>query len=312
MKVVFYGTPEYSVGILEALASRHRVIAVVTKPDRPRGRGMKLLPSPVKLTAEKLSIPVLQPERASSAESRRRLRELAPELCVLASYGQILSCRLLAVPPYGFINVHPSLLPKYRGASPIQSAILDGAEETGVSIIQMNERMDEGPILAQRSIRLGTETAKGLSEKLSALGAELLLEVIEEIEKGTVNPRPQDNSLATYTPLIQKSDGLLDWTERAIDLERRVRAMQPSPGAFAFAKLDNGTELRLNITSAEVADLDGSPGEILTREEELVVACGEGALRILTLKPAGGKELSAVDFLCGRGRNLSTHFLVRS
>jgi len=395
MKIVFYGTSEFAAEILTALAARHTVAGVVCQPDRPSGRGMKLTPPPVKVAALERGIPVYQPRKASSREALQWLQAIGPDLGVAASYGQILSAEVLAIPRYGMINAHASLLPKFRGASPIQAAILAGETETGVSIIQMTERMDQGPILARRSIPIGEETAGELSQKLARLGAELVLETIEQIDAGRAVAVPQDHRLATYTRPLSKADGLIDWRRSAEHIQRQVRAMQPWPGAYGFLKLRNGSELRVTVWSVEVVSHEapqsvpvakaegkcaGAPGDafvsaeshaqrtvpdhcprpvqlgseypsqsekgspagitpgakaegavprcaanktesrlpprrscgaIEIRDGSIVVVCGSGAVRIVSIQPSGGRKLATRDFLRGRASQIGEGFVCR-
>ena len=302
LRIVFMGTPDFAVPALEALArGPHRVVAVVTQPDRPAGRGRRLRPPPVKRAAERLGIgEVWQPERirgAKGAAFRAWLKALAPDLAVVAAYGQILPKEVLETPRRGCINVHASLLPRWRGASPIQWALLAGDRETGVCIIQMDEGLDTGPVFYCRRVSIAPdETAGTLHDKLAALGAELLPEVVDAIARGEARARPQPEEGATYAPRLTKEDGRLDFTRPAAELERRVRAMQPWPGAYTTVG-----DRRLKVLAAEVVPESGVPGEVLEAAgDRLVVAAGEGALRLMRVQPAGGRPMDARAFLAGR------------
>src|SRR5579885_2532384 len=232
MRVVFLGTPEFAVPSLAALASEHQIIAVLTQPDRPKGRGNQLTASPVKAAALDLNIPVYQPESVRRPESVELLKSLQAEMMVVVGYGQIIPQTLIDLPAHGVLNVHASLLPKYRGAAPIQWAIANGETETGVTIMQIDAGLDTGDILLQRSTPIGPdETAPELAARLAPLGAELLIEAIDQIANGTAHPKKQDEQQATYAPLLKKEDGRVDWTRPAGSIYNRLRGFTPWPGA---------------------------------------------------------------------------------
>jgi len=298
-RIVFMGSPDFAVPILKGLITHHQVVGVVTQPDRPAGRGRKLKPPPVKELALRCGLPLLQPESICQEEAIAWLRERKPDVIVVAAFGQILPSSVLGIPPRGCLNVHASLLPRYRGAAPIPAAILAGDKETGVTIMLMDEGMDTGPILAQRSCPIERwDTAASLGRKLSLMGAELLLEVLPKWLEGRIKPRPQEGK-ASYARMLKKEDGIIDWTLPAMDIERRVRAYNPWPGAYTFwqGKL-------IKIWRAEASDsslLGGTPGQVFRDREGVKVACGEGALLLKEIQMEGKKPMPVEDFVRGRG-----------
>ena len=302
LRIIFMGTAELSCASLEALIDSpgFQVVAVVTQPDRPKGRDLKLQASPVKELALRAGLPVLQPERARDEGFISQLRALQPDLIAVAAYGQILPQTLLDLPRFGCLNVHTSLLPKYRGAAPIQWAILNDDPETGVTIMQMDAGLDSGPILSQGKTPIRPEdTSVTLHGRLAQRGAELLLSTIPDYVAGRIQPHTQPVEGATYAPKIKKQDGRLDWTQPARSLWNRVRGLIPWPGAFAFLPALPQPHL-LKIWQAEVADLSGPPGEILSADKSgVVVGCGRQALRLLEFQREGGRRLAAWQFLAG-------------
>lgn len=303
LKIIFMGTADLACASLSALlrAPEVKVIAVVSQPDKPRGRDLKLQPTPVKTAALTAGLQVLQPARARDAAFIEQLRQLQPELIVVAAYGQILPQALIDLPRHGCLNVHTSLLPKYRGAAPIQWAILDGLGETGVTIMRMDAGLDTGAILTQATTPIAPEdNAQTLHDRLAQLGGELLVKTIPDYVAGRITPRPQPAEGATYARKIAKEDGRLDWTQPARVLWNRVRGFTPWPGAFTFLQAEGKPRL-LKIWSARVAEEgSGQPGEVLRADKSgFVVACGEGALRILELQREGGRRLFAQEFLAG-------------
>jgi methionyl-tRNA formyltransferase len=298
MRIIFMGTPEFAVTSLKALIEfQDDVIAVVAQPDKPKGRGRKLTPPPTKVLAEEYNIPVLQPDKIKTQEFLEELKELNPDLICVTAYGKILPKELLELPPYGCINVHASLLPKYRGAAPINWAIVRGERETGVTTMLMDEGMDTGDMLLKLEIHIQDEDDAGsLSEKLSHLGGELLLETIAQLKEGALNPIKQDESQASYAPMLKKSDGGINWEKSALEIRNLIRGMNPWPGTFT--KLNNKS---LKIFSVRVIDDQGKPGEVLESSPGILrVATGEGALDILELQIEGGKRLDVKSFLTGR------------
>ena len=312
LRVVFMGTAELACASLQTLgrAPEVRVVAVVTQPDKPKGRDLKLQPTPVKVVALKHELPVHQPVKARAPEFVDQLRALAPDLIVVAAYGQILPQAILDIPKYGCLNVHTSLLPKYRGAAPIQWAILNGEPETGVTIMKMNAGLDTGDIVAEmRTPIADTDNAQTLHDRLAKLGADLLVRTIPEYVGGRVTPRPQSEEGATYARKITKEDGHIDWSKPAREVWNQVRAFTPWPGAFTHLPQEGGSKL-LKIWDAAVQEhAFRNAGEILEAGKfGIVVACGEHALRILELQLEGGKRLTAQQFLAGHELKLGERF----
>ena len=298
MRIIFMGTPEFAAPTLKALIdSGDNIVAVISQPDRPKGRGHKLSPTPTKLLAEEHNIPVLQPEKIKTEEFLNEIRALSPDLIVVAAYGKIIPAPLLNLPPLGCINVHPSLLPRYRGASPINGAVLSGDKETGVTIMQLDEGMDTGDILLQRKIAIeDQDTSETLSSRLSAVGAELLINTISRLKEGALEPRKQDDSIASYTHMLKKEDGLINWSKSAHEIRNLIRGMLPWPGAYTHL-----ADKTLKIYRAELGESGGHPGEVLSSPKGVLeVGCGEGSLLITELQIEGGKRLDAKSFLTGR------------
>ena len=299
LKIVYMGTPDFAVPPLQALQENgFQVLAVVTQPDRPKGRGRKLTPPPVKETATAFGIPVIQPETVRSDEFHQRMRQLAPDLFVVVAFGQILPPSLLEIPAMGAVNVHASLLPRHRGAAPIQWAIIEGDKETGVATMMMDKGMDTGDILLMEKTPIAAEeTAAELHDRLSEMGAPLLLETLKRLTAGDLSPIPQDPAKATYAPMLKKTDGEIDWSQPAERIARRIRGMTPWPGAYTFS-----AGMRLKIFKARVLprDISVPPGTILEcMPGELRVATGKSALAISEIQGKSGKRLPIDDFLCG-------------
>lgn len=299
LSIVFMGTPDFAVPTLEALhGSRHAVSAVVTQPNRPSGRGRKPMPPAVKKAALEMGYPVLQPESVRSDPFKAHLAELAPDLLVVVAYGQILRADVLAIPRMGAVNIHASLLPRYRGPGPIQRAIIDRAPETGVATMMLDEGMDTGDILLMQKTPIAPdETAGSLHDRLADMGADLLLATIEGMQSGKVAPQPQNHDAATYAPMLTKEDGHIDWSADAEAIEALIRGVTPWPGAFTFYD-----EQRLKIFRAAVAGLDSDApsGTVVPGfPDELRVAAGSGALSILEIQGASGKRMDIAAFLRG-------------
>lgn len=301
MRIVFFGTPEFAVASLERLLhERYDVAAVVTQPDKPHGRSRStLVEPPVKLAAAKAGLHVLQPERPTGDVFLTSLRRLDAELGVVVAYGHIFRRELLNLPPRGMINVHASLLPRLRGAAPIQHAILEGHTVTGVSIMRMEEGLDSGPVLLRMDTPIAEgETAGELSTRLADLGATALIAALSRLEDGTAREEPQDSASATYAPKVDRESARLDWTRQPAVLARQVRAFDPAPGAWTTYQ---GTPLKL--FGATARDDRGQPGTVLAVGEDLVVAADGGALAVREVQPAGKTRLPVADWV--RGRRIS-------
>lgn len=302
LRIVFMGSAELACASLEALTSQpdFTVVGVVTQPDRPRGRELKLQASPVKQAAIRRELTVLQPERARNGEFIGELRGLSPDLIAVAAYGQILPKAILELPRFGCLNVHTSLLPKYRGAAPIQWAILEDEPETGVTIMKMDAGLDTGDILTQAATPIRAEdNAQTLHDRLGQMGAELLVSTIRDHVAGKITPRPQPAEGVSHARKITKEDGQLDWNQPARALWNRIRAFTPWPGAYTHLPGQPQPHL-LKLWRAEVADMRGAPGEIITAEKSgVVIACGVQALRVLELQREGSRRMGAGDFLAG-------------
>lgn len=302
LRIVFMGTAEFACASLAALLNTTdcAVAGVVTQPDRPKGRDLKLQPSPVKKIALTAGIPVWQPERARQPDFHSQIASLDLDFLVVAAYGQILPQALLDLPRHGAVNVHGSLLPKYRGAAPIQWAILDGEKETGVTIMKMAAGLDTGDILSARTTPLLDEdNSSTLHDRLAALGAELLVPTLRDYAAGRIVPQPQNEALACYARKITKEDGRLDWTQPAKTLWARIRAFTPWPGAFT-ALNENDKSRLLKILRATLSDRTGAPGEVLQADKNgLFVACGLGALQIHEIQLEGGRKMTATNFMAG-------------
>jgi methionyl-tRNA formyltransferase len=303
LRIIFMGTAELACPSLAALvrAPGFTVAGVVTQPDRPKGRELKLQPPPVKIEALRWDLPVLQPERARDESFIQTLHALDPDLIVVAAYGQILRPVVLELPRFGCLNVHASILPEYRGAAPIQWAILNGETETGVTIMKMNAGLDTGDILTQTKTPIvPADNARTVHDRLARLGADLLVRTIRDYLAGKIAPRPQSGEAASYARKLTKEDGRIDWTQPALAIWNRVRAFNPWPGAFTTHKAQPKSFL-LKIWQAETAvQFSGDPGEIVQADQSgITVACGQGALRILSLQPAGGRVMAAQEFLAG-------------
>jgi methionyl-tRNA formyltransferase len=326
LKIVFMGTAELSCASLEKLARTQgfQITAVVTQPDRPKGRELKEQPSPVKALALRLGLPVLQPERARDEKFIAALRGLQPDLIAVAAYGQILPQNILDLPPHGCLNVHTSLLPRYRGAAPIQWAIANGDAETGVTIMKMDVGLDTGPIVSQRRTSIRPEDdSPALHDRLAQLGAELLVQTIPDYIAGKLPPRPQPAAGVSHAPKIRKEDGRIDWNRPAQNILNRLRAFTPWPGAYTFSsgtgilpvrnkpETSPATPRLLKIWKAEIVERSGKPGEILSADKTgILVACGKDALRILELQHEGGRRMSVAEFLAGHILKPGDRFLL--
>jgi len=321
MRVVFMGTPDFAVPTLRALVSGGQDVAgVFTQPDRPAGRGKTLKPSPVKVAAEELSLPIFQPERIKAAEWIQQLKDLAPESIIVVAYGQILSREILELPSKGCINVHASLLPAYRGAAPIHWAIMNGEPLTGVTTMLMEEGLDTGDMLLKQEIPITKESTTGeIHDKLANLGAKLLIETLHEIEKESIIPTPQTGD-SNYAPLLKREHERLDWTRRATELHDQIRGLNPWPGAFSSFRGENlklwrsrpflqhdGSALGMESEASQTLSVD--PGQIIqVLEDSLLIQTGEGLLRVLEVQPAGKRSMPARDFFNGRHGQVGEKF----
>ena len=303
MRIVFMGTPDFAVGSLQALceSGKHEILAVVTQPDRPKGRGNKLLQTPVKEYALEQGLTVYQPQKVKTPEFVELLHELQPEMIVVAAFGQFLSKEILELPKYGCINVHASLLPKYRGAAPIQYAIIKGEKESGVTIMQMDIGMDTGAMLDKVVVPIAENTTMGeLHDAMREQGATLLLQVIDKIAAGTAVAEPQDDAQATYATLLDRSMEHIDWSKTAQEVHNLIRGFNPAPSTFT--KLPNGKSLKIwgsKMTDKSSAAAAGTVIE--TGKHSFFVACGEGVLEITEVQPESKKRMPAQVFLNGRG-----------
>jgi len=297
MRIVFAGTPAFAASVLAGLLDAgHRVALVLTQPDRPAGRGLRPSPSAVKHLSAERGLEIFQPASLKELQALERLKATRPEVIVTAAYGLILPQQVLDVAPHGALNVHASLLPRWRGAAPIQRALLAGDRETGITIIRMDAGLDTGPMLAQRALPIGDEDdAQSLHDRLAALGADLMAAVLEEVAAGTACAQPQPEEGASYAAKIQSGESVLDWSKPARELERAVRAFRPAPGAQIELRGE-----RCKIWRARIVEGRGAPGTVVAAGPlGIRVACGEGALEILELQRAGGRRLHAEEFLRG-------------
>jgi methionyl-tRNA formyltransferase len=299
MRIVFMGTPDFAVPSLEALLkSDDPIVGIVTQPDRPKGRGQRLFPSPVKVVAQREGIPLLQPMKMKDPSFMTELSAWKPDVIVVAAFGRILPPSILSLPPGGCINVHGSLLPKYRGAGPLQWALINGEAETGITTMLMDEGMDTGAMLLQEAITIGSEdTAGTLSPRLADLGGRLLVETLTRLKAGTLTPRAQDHDKATLAPLLKKEDGIINWTMPATSIANRIRGLTPWPGAYTFSKMNRWTISRASVLD-EATTLD--PGQITALAKDAIhVATGVGVLAIRELQPANGRRMPAAQYLAG-------------
>ena len=301
MKVVYMGTPDFSVGALEAIIkSGHEVTAVVTQPDKPKGRSKELQISPVKACALKYNLPVFQPVKIKEAEAVAKLREFEADIFVVAAFGQILSKEILTMPKYGCINIHASLLPKYRGASPIQWAVLNGEEVSGVTIMQMDEGIDTGDILMQETVTLDAkETGESLFAKLAVCGADLIVKALDAIEAGKVTPVKQDEAASTHVGMLKKEFGRMDFSQDAVVLERKIRGLNSWPSAYTYLK---GKTLKIWEADVVVADkgVKAQCGEVCdVTKDSFFVMTGDGLLEIKEVQLEGKKRMDVKSFLLG-------------
>lgn len=303
MRIVFMGTPDFAVGSLQALceSGKHEIVGVVTQPDRPKGRGNKMLMTPVKEYALEQGLTVYQPQKVKTPDFVQTLRELQPELIVVAAFGQFLSREILELPPHGCINVHASLLPKYRGAAPIQYAIIKGEKESGVTIMQMDIGMDTGAMLEKVVVPIAENTTMGeLHDALREQGAALLLKVIDDIAAGTAVAEPQNDAEATYATLLDRSMEHIDWTKSAQEVHNLIRGFNPAPSTFT--KLPSGKSLKIWGSRLTEKKSEAAAGTVVEAgKHSFFVACGSGVLEITEVQPESKKRMAAQVFLNGRG-----------
>ncbi|HEB12672.1 MAG TPA: methionyl-tRNA formyltransferase [Actinobacteria bacterium] len=296
MVVIFFGTPHFAVPSLSKLSDKHEIVMVVTQPERPKGRKLKRHPSPVKRWAVEKNIPVLEPVNVNDHETIETIRSFNPDVIVVAAYGQILSERLLKSPKQGCVNVHASLLPAYRGAAPIQRALMDGADSTGVTIMLMDTGMDTGDIFEQKEIRIDDEDDNTvLTGKLADLGADLIEKVLGDIEAGTARAKPQNDQYASYAPMINKTEYEIDWKKPADTLAHLVKSLRPAPGAFTYWH-----KKRLKVIRVKEYEAKGDkPGILTVENEKLIVATGRGSLELIEVQPEGKKPMAGAEFFRG-------------
>ena len=301
MKIIFMGTPDYAAAALEALIEAgHEVTAVVTQPDRPKGRSGQVQCTPVKECAVRHGIAVLQPIKIKTPEAIEELRKYEADVYVVAAFGQILSKEILELPRFGCINIHASLLPKYRGAAPINQCIIDGEQETGVTIMQMDAGIDTGDILTQKKVIIEEkETAQTLFDKLSQAGAALIVETLPKLERGEVTPKKQEESLASYVKMMDKSQGKIDWTRDAVSIERLVRGLNPWPSAYTFCQGKTVKIWRSDAVETAAEDTQQPGTIVLVGKDFFDIVCGAGNLRIYELQLEGKKRMDTKSFLLG-------------
>ncbi len=313
MRIIFMGTPEFAVPSLEALLNHDfDVVGVVTQPDRPKGRGQTVMASPIKQLAQAQGLPILQPEKMKSPELLQALAAWRPDVIAVTAFGRILPKSILELPPAGCVNVHGSLLPRYRGAAPIQWALINGDRETGITTMLMNEGMDTGPILLQQAVSIEPDdTAAELGSRLARVGGQLLVETLKGLANKTITPREQDHDKATYAPLLTKEAGLIDWSQAARAIADRIRGLSPWPGCYTFL---HGQRLAIWKASADTERPEETapghtPGMIVgVTNKELRILTGEGVLRVIDVQPANKKRMTVEQFLQGRSLSIGQVF----
>lgn len=294
-KIVFMGTPDFAVPALQLLIQHHTVLGVVTQPDRPAGRNRQVQVSPVKQTALDAGIPVFQPERIRRPEAIEELKQWSPDVYIVAAFGQILPQAVLDIPPHGSVNIHASLLPRWRGAAPIQAAVRAGDAETGITIMRMDAGLDTGPMLSQHAIPiLPSDTGQTMHDKLSKLGGVLLLETLPNYLDGTIIPQPQDDTLMTFAPRIQKEEGHIDWSQPAAAIERTMRAFTPWPGTTTVW---NGKQLKIHW--GEISEGSAQPGQVISTQGRIAIGTGDGLFLPSRLQLEGKSAVSIDDFVRG-------------
>ena len=300
LKTIFMGTPDFAVPCLEVLQAKTEVLAVITQPDRPKGRGHNLQASPVKQKALEYNLPVLQPEKIKTEEFTAELERLQPDLIVVLAFGQILSQRILDIPPLGCVNVHASLLPRYRGAAPIHWSIINGEKETGVTTMLMDAGLDTGDMLLKDKVTITEEmTTEELHDQLMAMGGKLLAETIDGLANGTITPEKQDDSISNYAGMLNKETGHIDWSKSAVEIHNLIRGLNSWPVAWS---MKDGKNYKFWRTKVENRNSDKAPGTVVElRKNSFCLATGEGLLEVLEIQPPSKKRMSAGDLLRGHG-----------
>lgn len=300
LKTIFMGTPDFAVPCLEVLQAKTEVLAVITQPDRPKGRGHNLQASPVKQKALEYNLPVLQPEKIKTEEFTAELEKLQPDLIVVVAFGQILSQRILDIPPLGCVNVHASLLPRYRGAAPIHWSIINGEKETGVTTMLMDAGLDTGDMLLKDKVAITEEmTTEELHDQLMAMGGKLLAETIDGLANGTITPEKQDDSISNYAGMLNKETGHIDWSKSAVEIHNLIRGLNSWPVAWS---MKDGKNYKFWRTQVENSNSDKAPGTVVElRKNSFCIATGEGLLEVLEIQPPSKKRMSAGDLLRGHG-----------
>ena len=300
LKTIFMGTPDFAVPCLEVLQAKTEVLAVITQPDRPKGRGHNLQASPVKQKALEYNLPVLQPEKIKTEEFTAELERLQPDLIVVVAFGQILSQRILDIPPLGCVNVHASLLPRYRGAAPIHWSIINGEKETGVTTMLMDAGLDTGDMLLKDKVTITEEmTTEELHDQLMAMGGKLLAETIDGLANGTITPEKQDDSFSNYAGMLNKETGHIDWSKSAVEIHNLIRGLNSWPVAWS---MKDGKNYKFWRTKVENSNSDKAPGTVVElRKNSFCLATGEGLLEVLEIQPPSKKRMSAGDLLRGHG-----------
>ena len=300
LKTIFMGTPDFAVPCLEVLQAKTEVLAVITQPDRPKGRGHNLQASPVKQKALEYNLPVLQPEKIKTEEFTAELERLQPDLIVVVAFGQILSQRILDIPPLGCVNVHASLLPRYRGAAPIHWSIINGEKETGVTTMLMDAGLDTGDMLLKDKVAITEEmTTEELHDQLMAMGGKLLAETIDGLANGTITPEKQDDSISNYAGMLNKETGHIDWSKSAVEIHNLIRGLNSWPVAWS---MKDGKNYKFWRTKVENRNSDKAPGTVVElRKNSFCIATGEGLLEVLEIQPPSKKRMSAGDLLRGHG-----------
>ena len=303
MRVLFIGTGEIGVPVLRSLlnSTEHELVGLVTQPDKPVGRAQRIEAPAIKAALAESTLPILQPEKIKREEAVTKIRELAPDVIVVMAYGQILPRSVLEIPRVACLNLHASLLPRHRGAAPIQAAILAGDRESGITVMHMAAGLDTGDVLLQARLDIGeNETGATLHDRLAQIAPDALHEALTQLQRGTAQRIPQDSSAATYAPKLEREDGRIDWTESAALIERKIRAFNPWPGAFTLLREAAGRERKLKIFSAKVvAAAKAGPGDIIRSDDSLVIGAKDGALSLGEVQLEGKRRMSAVDFLRG-------------